>query len=89
MPEPTGEQRFWLSCKQTLDAAKLGQYGPDFTAQNLRDNLNDFSKSIGINWGPASNSPFSMVDPGQVIMDQYINEAVACYEKYLASQKTK
>lgn len=77
---------FYVICKQGLDSAKRGQYGEGFTPDDLRANLAEEARGFDINWGPASKTPFDMIDPGIDLMNQYIEKAVACYTNWLASQ---
>lgn len=75
--------KFYTICAQGLRSATLGQYGPGFTADALRSNLAAQAKSFDTNWGPASNSPFTMVDPGVDVMNSYIDTACAKYQAWI------
>ena len=74
---------FYNICSQGLESAKLGQYGPEFTPKDLRNNLEEQALSFDINWGEASKTPFTMISPGVEIMNQYIDQAVSYFQGWL------
>ena len=77
--------RFYTICSQSLESAKLGQYDDNSPAA-LRKNLEEQAKSFDINWGPASNTPFTMISPGVDAMNALIDQAVGYLEGYQASK---
>jgi len=78
--------KFYATCAQGLRAAQLGQYGDNFTTDQLRENLQEQAAAFGVNW---SDNAFTMVSQTVDEMNALIDQACGLYQAWLDAGKPR
>ncbi len=84
MPEDKPQSvvdRFYKVASDTLRAAQLGQYGPNYTADQLRTELNSAVKQL-IPLFSAATFPYVMLSPEADQVAEILEQAVFKYQSW-------
>jgi hypothetical protein len=76
--------RFFKVASDTMRAAMLGQYGPTFTAEQLRTELQNNITNLIPNWS-AFDAPYVLTPPEMVQVSATLEQAVDKYEAWIGA----